>query len=69
MKTNLEKELKIAREAARHAGEIILGYFKGNYEVTAKTRDEYVTTADLAADQAIREIICPRFPNDAWLSA
>ncbi len=61
-------ELRAAVEAARAAGEIIAGLYRGDYRVEEKSRGNPVTTADLMANQAIREILAKRFPEDAWLS-
>ena len=61
-------ELNVAISAAREAGTIILSFFKKNFEVTAKSASEYVTTADLAADARIKATILHYFPDDAWLS-
>ena len=55
-------------EAARAAGEIIAGLYRGDYRVKEKSRGNPVTTADLMANRAIREILAARFPEDAWLS-
>ena len=61
-------ELGAAVEAARAAGEIIAGLYRGDYRVKEKSRGDPVTTADLMANGAIREILAARFPEDAWLS-
>ena len=61
-------ELNVAFSAAREAGAIILSFFKKNFEVTAKSSTEYVTSADLAADARIKAMILHYFPDDAWLS-
>ena len=62
------EELGAAEEAARAAGEIIAGLYQGDYRVEEKSRGNPVTTADLRANRAIREILAARFPEDAWLS-
>ena len=61
-------ELGAAVDAARAAGEIIAGLYRGDYRVEEKSRGNPVTTADLMANRAIREILAARFPEDAWLS-
>lgn len=61
-------EREAAELAAREAGSIIMGLFKGNYDVQEKSKNNPVTSADLAANKKIREIILSRFPRDGWLS-
>ena len=62
------EELRAAEKAAREAGGIIAGLYRGDYRVKEKSRGNPVTTADLKANRAIREILAGRFPDDAWLS-
>ena len=62
------EELQAAGEAARAAGDIIAGLYRGDYTVREKSRGNPVTTADLGANRAIREILAARFSGDAWLS-
>lgn len=62
------EELRAAERAAREAGDIIAGLYRGDYGVREKSRGDPVTTADLMANRAIREILASRFPQDAWLS-
>lgn len=63
-----EEEAQVAEEAAREAGSVIMSLFKGHFDVREKSKNNPVTTADLAANRKIREIITSRFPNDGWLS-
>ena len=63
-----QDELATAERAAREAGAIIMGLFKGQYEVQEKSKNNPVTSADLAANRKICEIIRGRFPRDGWLS-
>ena len=62
------EELRAAESAAREAGGIIAGLYQGDYRVEEKSRGNPVTTADLNANRAIREILAGQFPDDAWLS-
>jgi len=62
------EEIETAERAAREAGSIIMGLFKGKYEVQEKSKNNPVTSADLAANRKICEIIRGRFPRDGWLS-
>jgi len=64
----LAREYEAASEAAREAGGIIARLYRGEYQVTEKSRGNPVTTADLMANRTIREILGTRFPDDAWLS-
>jgi len=64
----LEREQRIAEEAARAAGEIIRGYYDGKIEVREKSRDNPVTEADLRANECIHARIREAFPDDGWLS-
>jgi myo-inositol-1(or 4)-monophosphatase len=57
-----------AERAAREAGSIIMGMFKGKFDVEEKSKNNPVTTADLEANRKIREIIQEKFPEDGWLS-
>lgn len=63
-----EHELNTALAAAREAGALILSYYRKDFEVIAKTPEEYVTSADLAADASIKSMILKEFPHDAWMS-
>jgi myo-inositol-1(or 4)-monophosphatase len=62
------EELITAERAAREAGQIIAGLFRGKFDVHEKSRNNPVTTADLEANRKIREIIQGKFPEDGWLS-
>ena len=62
------QELKVALQAAKSAGEIIMKYYRSNYEVKDKSPNNPVTTADLEANKEIQEIIMDNFPDDGWLS-
>jgi len=62
------KEKEVAISAATAAGEVIMQYYQSNYEVTDKSPNNPVTTADLAANEQIKKIITGTFPQDGWLS-
>lgn len=62
------REVEVAREAARAAGEIVAGYFQHAPESWEKSEDHPVTAADLEANRAIIEIISKALPEDAILS-
>lgn len=63
-----QKELEVAKRAARAAGSIVMGLYKGKYDIQEKTKNNPVTTADLEANRKIRDIIRETFPQDGWLS-
>jgi myo-inositol-1(or 4)-monophosphatase len=61
-------ELETAERAAREAGSIIMGLYQGKFDIQEKSKNNPVTSADLEANQKIREIVRGRFPGDGWLS-
>ena len=63
-----KEELATAEEAVREAGTIIMGLFKGKFDVREKSRNNPVTTADIEANRRIRQIITGKFAVDGWLS-
>lgn len=65
---NLEHALKVARESAKRAGEMLLSYYRSRYDVGQKGRDNPVTTADLKANQILFESLLGAFPDTGWLS-
>lgn len=65
---NLNGELHTAITAARAAGKIIVERYLERYQVTPKGYRDVVTEVDLAAEQAILEIICERYPAHAIVS-
>jgi myo-inositol-1(or 4)-monophosphatase len=62
------EEMAAAERAAREAGSIVMGMFKGKFDVQEKSKNNPVTTADLEANRKIRDIIQEKFPDDGWLS-
>jgi myo-inositol-1(or 4)-monophosphatase len=62
------EELNTAERAAKQAGAMIMGLFKGKYDVQEKSKNNPVTTADLEANRLIRETIQKSFSKDGWLS-
>ncbi len=66
---DLTRELALAKQAARAAGEILCGYWRrGGYEIGSKGHDNPVTQADLEADTAIKKLLRDPFPGYGWLS-
>jgi myo-inositol-1(or 4)-monophosphatase len=65
---DVDSRLDLAREAAREAGGLVMGYFREQYEIRQKGEGNPVTTADLEADRALRRILLEGAPGTAWLS-
>jgi myo-inositol-1(or 4)-monophosphatase len=77
----MKNELKVATDAARRAGALILEYCEGDYDVRDKKQSEGdgtkslrdadydpVTSADRAADDSLRHDLLQAFPEYGWLS-
>jgi len=64
-----DRELRVARDAAIAAGEILQGYFRdGGYQIDSKGKNNPVTTADFEADAELKQILREAFPTYGWLS-
>ena len=61
----LKELLDFSVSAAREAGEITLRYFRRKFETRLKGKDNFVTQADLEAEEFLRRAILNRFPGDA----
>ena len=64
----MREELKICMEACRAAGEILLRYYGGNYDLSDKGEGNPVTSADLEADACLKKILLGAYPEYGWLS-
>ena len=64
----MNAELSLAKEAAVNAGELILNYYKADYEIRDKGYHNPVTTADHASDACIKKILTESYPEYGWLS-
>jgi 3'(2'),5'-bisphosphate nucleotidase len=62
------RELEVALELAREAGEAVLASFGRGVSVERKDGDEPVTEVDRAADALVRRGLIAAFPDDAILS-
>lgn len=58
--------LETALDAARRAGEIILRYYHGEFEVEVKADQTPVTVADREAEEVIRSVLLGRFPEHGF---
>jgi len=66
---DLARELETARGAALAAGEILKRHWRDRgFEVSHKSKDNPVTTADLEADHKLKGILHGGFPEYGWLS-
>jgi myo-inositol-1(or 4)-monophosphatase len=63
-----QKEMEIARQAAREAGKIVHSHFGRKNRVRKKGDIDLVTEADIQSEQKIIEIISRSFRNDSILS-
>ena len=61
----LRELLDFGVELAREAGDITLRYFRQKVETRLKGKDNYVTQADLEAEEFMRRRIEQKFPGDA----
>ena len=64
----MNSELTIAKRAAIEAGDLILAYYKSEYEVKDKGYQNPVTTADHASDARLKDILIQSYPEYGWLS-
>ncbi len=63
-----ERELAVAREAARRAGEVLLRHYRDGTESWEKSEGNPLTLADLESDRVIAEHLRGTYPDDALLS-
>ncbi len=62
---DLQRALDVAREAARAADRVAMGYFRGELAVETKADESPVTVADRETEQVIRDIISRHYPDHA----
>jgi len=62
------RQLEIAETIAREAGEILMGFYRGEYEIDTKAGAEPVTEADRAANEHIVARLREHFPDDGILA-
>jgi len=61
----LQDLLDFGVRLAREAGEITLRYFRKEFETRLKGKDNFVTQADVEAEEFLRRRIIEKFPDDA----
>ena len=66
--TSGESALVVATEAARRAGEVILGRFHSQLEISFKGRANVVTDVDLLAESAVLQHLRDEYPDFGILS-
>ncbi len=64
----LARELDLAETIAREASEILMRYYRGDYQVELKDGEEPVTEADRAANEHIVARLQEVFPDDGILA-
>ena len=63
--SDYSNELKIAKMAAQKAAKVITSFQQEHsFEINFKGKNDLVTDADIAAEEAILEVITGAFPND-----
>ncbi len=60
--------INLALKTAEKAGEIIISYYKSNYEIQNKSYHNPVTTADYHANDYIKKTLQSAYPNFGWFS-
>ena len=64
----IEDDLEIALKASKKAGDIIMKYYKHDYEINEKGYHNPVTTADKEADSFLKNTLLDARPDYGWLS-
>jgi myo-inositol-1(or 4)-monophosphatase len=61
-------ELEVLQQAVRQAGQQVLKLATEGFETHIKKDRSPVTTADLAVNQILHDVLLAAYPHDAWLS-
>ena len=64
----MNSHLNLAKQAVIEAGNLILNYYKSDFEIQDKGYHNPVTTADHEADALLKEILLGETPDYGWLS-
>ena len=64
MTNDFQKELDVAVQIAKQAGEIMLQYFDNDQNVKRKLDDTLVTVADTTINSLVIELLTKEFPDD-----
>ncbi len=68
LERELNDDLNIALNASKGAGDIIMKYYKHDYEIKEKGYHNPVTTADNEADDFLKKTLLDARPDYGWLS-
>ncbi|MCA9270986.1 MAG: inositol monophosphatase [Planctomycetales bacterium] len=60
-------EMRVAREAAAAAGDVLMRYFRDGFAIRTKSANNLVTDADIEAEQTVAQAIRAAFPDHALL--
>lgn len=64
----MNHELEVLQQAVRQAGQQVLKLAAEGFETHIKKDRSPVTTADLAVNQILHDVLLAAYPHDAWLS-
>lgn len=64
----MNHELEVLQQAVRQAGQQVLKLAAEGFETHIKKDRSPVTTADLAVNQILHDVLLEAYPHDAWLS-
>lgn len=65
---DLTRELETAERIAREAGDLLMGFYRGEYDIDRKAGSEPVTEADRASNELIVRRLSETFPGDGILA-
>ena len=63
-----ESEMLVLHQIVRDAGKRVLELEQQGIDITIKSDQSQVTTADFEVDRILKEQLLSRYPNDGWLS-
>jgi myo-inositol-1(or 4)-monophosphatase len=66
---SMTQDLALAKTAALAAGDVLMDHWRkrGALTITTKRKGDFVSEADLAAENTIRDILLGAHPADGWL--
>jgi myo-inositol-1(or 4)-monophosphatase len=64
----MNHDLQVLQQAVRQAGQQVLKLAAEGFETHIKKDRSPVTTADLAVNQILHDVLLAAYPHDAWLS-
>ncbi|MHB9145046.1 MAG: 3'(2'),5'-bisphosphate nucleotidase CysQ [Symbiobacteriia bacterium] len=63
-----QREVDVLHEAIRTAGSVLMRAVEDGFTTAHKDNHDPVTSADLEANQVLKELLLGSFPDDGWLS-